>query len=800
MASTSASNMNTLYPRHAFRSRVCAIVVFTFLINLVSTCFAEDKEYRPVFRQKPDERVDELKEAQEKARREYREAVVKALEEAKKREQKEKKKRKKEEKEEDEKGMDRDPIVAGRAGTNVRFLDYDPKKKKDKKKRAEMIVIKDGNEESGRRVIQWDRPKDKRKLNAVTEGSQQLVGPDGRKIEMLDPEKPFHKIERPEQDRSLWDKLFGKEDEASGAPKTISQPRRAPVEPTQKPYVSEKDSVLRRLVAEMAVRRLEQEEAARLKSADPKELPKAAVIDPDAAKPSKPEQPTQAKAAAIETASPGVALESAVDTRLQAEQLFQRALASRDMLLREAAFSYAATYRRREAIPFLVKEIKNDDLLASRAALRLGALGPATDEMKAVLLASLPNKDSLLRENAVDALGRLRVPEAVKPLVMMLEAERNYRIRSAICDALGQIGERDAVQALKACMGNKDEVELVKAQAALALARMHDRGGREHLIALLNQPHPAMQVMGLAGLVKLNDQGVPGYLASALSSRFDEVWVAAAYYFPDIGPTRALPVLTTRLRSAYPVLRRRAALAMGMLGSHEGVPYIEESLRVGGSEERYMAATLFGILGRRDKIPLLISKLNDPKSRVRQAVAIALARLDAKDAVEPLIKAAQGARSDKLLPPALRSVLPDVGELATHLACIRILQGADKEMALKTLPNRRSSRWAEFDEALMGQQVELLKAFQVVDVLSDGNRPAGAVLKSPQGRELILREGEPVAAGFRLRSMVPEKIVKGRLVSPAFVTLVKGDTRVTLSAGREPEVHYGGKKEKKRRK
>jgi HEAT repeat protein len=91
-------------------------------------------------------------------------------------------------------------------------------------------------------------------------------------------------------------------------------------------------------------------------------------------------------------------------------------------------------------------------------------LGPASEEMVRVLFASLGAEDPLLRENAADALGRLRVGAAVKPLTKLLETERNYRIRSAICDSLGQIGDRGALGALKAKVADKNEVELVKAR------------------------------------------------------------------------------------------------------------------------------------------------------------------------------------------------------------------------------------------------------------------------------------------------------------------------------------------------
>ncbi len=773
--------------------------VLLFAVALCPRVWAEggeSVEHRAAFRQKPDERKGDMRERQEKARKEMQKAIAEAVLEAEERDKKQAEKNKGKKKKKDKKdgsGFIAAPVEGARMGR----IEFDPKKKKGKTRAP--IAIKKTEGETGPRIIEFKGARDS-SIKSYREGTHQFLRPDGSGLDLLKGDDT-RLINPPERERSFFDKLFGRKKDLVPQGRSVADANTVDLPKSfskSKAEPGKKDSVMRRLAAEMAARRLEQEQAQQIKTADPKDLPKAAVVDPEAIQPKGPLKPAVEQGGPIKAGGvplrpkpeeDGVA--GAMVAKQEAEKLFQRGLASRDLVLREAAYRYAARYRRREAIPFLMADIERDGVLATVAAACLGAMGPADKEMEKILLDRVTTKDAFLRQNCIESLGHLRVDSAVKPMEKLLETEMNYRVRAAICEALGRIGNPKAINTLRARVFQRDEIQLVKAQAALALARLGDKGGRKHLLDLLVQDHPALQVLGLAGLVRLKDPGVAGYLTTALASRFDEVWVSAVHYFPEIGPERAVPILRSRLHTNYSALRRRAALAMGVLGVDEGAPYIAQALKVGNAEERKLASKLLGALGRTDYIPLLIESLRDPQSQVRVNAIVSLAALDAKEALPELIRAARGARAEQIVPPAMRSVLPDVAEMANLLAAIRILQGADKAMTLKTLPSGKSTRWPEFDQELFKHQIELVKSYQVVAVLGERkNAQIGvlAILKDPSGQEHMLREGEPLAAGFRVRSMSPAALEGKKEKSPAFVTLFHGDTRVILIAGREPQV------------
>src|SRR5262249_40613971 len=163
---------------------------------------------------------------------------------------------------------------------------------------------------------------------------------------------------------------------------------------------------------------------------------------------------------------------------------------------------------------------------------------------------------------------------------------------------------------------------------------------------------------------------------------------------------------------------------------------------------RILGCEVLPNLQRRDKIPLLVEKLQDSHTLVRQAAAVALARLKATEALPALIESARGRREDLALPPGLRGAAPDVNDPLTIMACGRQLRGETGDLYLSTLPDKRDQSWPELDRVLAGQQIELVKMYQLVDVISDNRRAVGAVLKSPDGKEVTVREGEQVAAGF----------------------------------------------------
>lgn len=607
--------------------------------------------------------------------------------------------------------------------------------------------------------------------------------------------------------RSFWDKLFGrKEDPASMLPPSAlkaGQVASANANPTAEanPDPSANTSLVRRLQAELAAKRLDQEMTAQ-NQADPKgkDLPPATVVDLEKEKaknegsaspaaegwtPVTPLDPIQPKGA---VAQPDL---NAEEMKQLIELRFERGLVARDVVEREWAFRYGATYQRKETIAPLMKEIREQGVLGGMAALGLCAIDPQNREAERLYLDGLNSKDGNLRMACATALGRIRSEEAIKPLARAFKVEKNYRVRKAICESLGMIGGSTATEELRTVLQNKEELDEVRAQAALSLTVSGDKTGKERLVNALASPDPTQQLTGLLGLVQSGDPDIAGYLSAALESRHEEVWAAAVQYFPQLGPTQSLPVLRPKLQSNQPEIRRRAALAIGMAGSDEGMPYIDEALRAGSLSERLLAATLIGALQHKEKAPLLIEKLRDPQVGVRKAAALSLAALNAKEALPALMDAARGMRSREELPPAFRTAMPDPTEQLVMLDAIRILRGEQEVLVFNSLPDSKNTRWPEFDKQLLTRQADLVKSYRLLDVMSAHGKAVAAVIKDPNGKEFLLRVGEPLAAGFKATELFPGLIENGKVKNPPFVSLMRGDARVTLIVGREAEVNLG---------
>lgn len=480
-----------------------------------------------------------------------------------------------------------------------------------------------------------------------------------------------------------------------------------------------------------------------------------------------------------------------VQSKLGSLDDYRRGLESRDRVARERAYQRAVIEKRDDAIPYLVEEVARVGMLAEYASRCLAVMNKRGEAIERALVAGVSTtstKDANLREACALALGQLRMAHGVPALIDKAKNDHNYSVRAACVAALGQIGDRAAVTTLHMKLDDRGEIEFVKQNAALALAQFGDPAGRAHLLRALDSPMPAMQVMGINGLAQLNDPDIPGLLISRLDSEYPEVWTQAATLLPRMGAPLALPMLRTQLNSTNEIMRVRAALTLGALGNTEGIAYICRAARSGTLQERMLGCELLGLLQRTDQIPLLIEKLEDPHTNVRQVAAVALTRLKATQATSALAEAARGRLQNQQLPPALRGAQSDMNERVVMLACLRILKGEKEDLALYTLPSPRDQSWPEFDRELLKHQQEMLKSYKLVDVIPSGARGSGALIAAPGGQEILYREGEMVAAGFKvvdinLGATNPET----KATVPPFVTLQRGNEIITLYIGAATE-------------
>src|SRR5205823_1422457 len=104
-------------------------------------------------------------------------------------------------------------------------------------------------------------------------------------------------------------------------------------------------------------------------------------------------------------------------------------------------YQHAAIARRVDAIPYLIEELKQDNLLAAYAAQCMGAIGKLTDDVEIVLIRNLASHRANIRQVCAENLGRLQSKRSVQPLIESFKIEKSYQVRQSELDALGFIGE-----------------------------------------------------------------------------------------------------------------------------------------------------------------------------------------------------------------------------------------------------------------------------------------------------------------------------------------------------------------------
>jgi len=541
-----------------------------------------------------------------------------------------------------------------------------------------------------------------------------------------------------------------------------------------------KGSLLARTRSTMAAKRLADDET----NAIPYEPPPATLVELDVDRPLVPVGHVEPKVRSVDFgAKPPERKqpENIDEIREEAERRFVQGLNARDTVIRDWSFRFGATYRRREAIPAMVRELEKEGWLSALAAVGLGKIGVAQDNVVRALIKGLSSKEAGVRKSCATALGELRASAAIRELAKLTRTEKNFQVRTTCCGALGLIGNRSAIRPLKQVLKTKDEVQVVKAEAALGLARLGDRSGLTFLQTCFKHPAPQQQYIGLMGLILLKAPRLPEHLITALGARYEEIWLLAVRTLPSFGPGSVQTALRETLSSRIPHIRYRAALALGLMGDREAIPYIQQALLEGGVAERVLAVELLGLLGHRESIPLIAQRLREPLKTIRAASAIALVRLDAKEALSALVEAAQGPKTN--LRVALSRGGPlDTQELMLLLGCIRSLRGEKGSASFKTMPEVHSTRWPEYEKELSRYQLDVLRGYRLIEVMGSTPKPVAVVLRDPHGREQTYRHNEAVASGYRVQHMHMGGVRENAAKDPAFVVLQRGVTRVILFA------------------
>jgi len=240
-----------------------------------------------------------------------------------------------------------------------------------------------------------------------------------------------------------------------------------------------------------------------------------------------------------------------------------------------------------------------------------------------VLVEMLQSENTWQAVRAAEALGKIRNPQAVEPLMVALE-DSPSELQHAAAQALGNIKDPRAVQALIACLKKEERLAI---EAAEALARIADPRAMEALSALLRkEAEPTEKAKATAEALKQlkwHPDG-PNDRVLLFLALGDSDSIAA------MGKDAADP-LVQLLASKSQQTRLEVLRVLERIGSEatSAVMPISASLKSDSEEEIIAAARALAMIGDRTACEFLVATLQPRKEvdKICLWMRFALARL-----------------------------------------------------------------------------------------------------------------------------------------------------------------------------
>lgn len=171
--------------------------------------------------------------------------------------------------------------------------------------------------------------------------------------------------------------------------------------------------------------------------------------------------------------------------------------------VRRYAASSLGKLKDNRSVMDLINALNDDEWQVRRYAAE--ALGEIGDERAIKPLVNLLNdNDGDVRGKAINSLGKMK-KAAVEPLIIAFESE-DWRIRTRVAEALGEIGDKRAVDILiNALIGKtKDNSRFVRGRVAEALGKIGDERAIEPLIHALNDSYKYARIKAEEALERMN--------------------------------------------------------------------------------------------------------------------------------------------------------------------------------------------------------------------------------------------------------------------------------------------------------
>ncbi len=336
---------------------------------------------------------------------------------------------------------------------------------------------------------------------------------------------------------------------------------------------------------------------------------------------------------------------------------------------------------------------------AVRALERMGSRTPAT---AAALINMLHDDDPDVRADVASALGKLRIMDAVSPLLDTLEQDPDGDTRIEAAKSLVKIGTTEAVERLIACVnadgypaldGPSDEMEYsacweVQAQCLEALGEIGDARAVDLVVRLLGESElEDLHAAGFRILAKLNSNASEQFLLVSIrdgdrTRRRRAILAIAAADSLSSSPDadRLVDALCLALKDQDAAIRLNAVRALSCVGDGNTIAQIASLLADDDREIQKEVATalytrhgqtivrtlhimlrdpnpvlrshlveLLGEIGNPESVPLLQDLLKEGDARVLFSLLGALIKLGATGSIAAITPFLMNLRNDVTL-------------------------------------------------------------------------------------------------------------------------------------------------------
>lgn len=230
--------------------------------------------------------------------------------------------------------------------------------------------------------------------------------------------------------------------------------------------------------------------------------------------------------------------------------------------------------RDKEAIVPLSELVRNKDNPNGLRGLAISILGDiGYSQASPVLLEALRETDKGIKSSTIEALGKLKVKEAVEPLLEMLKDEKDADVQRLIIKALGNIGDERAVGVLANYLRSQEEP--FRWEAIQALSKIKCRRSAELLLPLLNVENMNIAFWARVGLAELGAPAIP-VLIDALKNnpKISRTTIGDIFNYRLKDPL-AIPYLLSALKDTESIVRYYAVGGLINIGIPSIAPLID---------------------------------------------------------------------------------------------------------------------------------------------------------------------------------------------------------------------------------